>query len=101
MCLRGLHGRFGGHGGWRRRNGMSLVWRGIGCRIDIVIVIFIVAGDISRLLGPLELGTVLGDDAVLNHLAALRIDRVSDIGIQLGAAFGIAEGALSRKRTPH
>src|SRR3954447_5988119 len=78
----------------RRRAAMSFVGGGVSGCVDVVIVIIVIARDVAGLLGAIELGAELADDAALNHLAALRIDRMSDIGVELGAALGVAHGTV-------
>src|SRR5262249_36527359 len=91
-------GRGSGSFGWwrrrRRRSWMGLVGGGVGRGVDIVVVVFVVARYIAWLLGPLHLSAELGNDAALNHLAALRVDWMSDISVKLGAALCVADGPL-------
>ena len=48
---------------------------------------------IRRLLGSLDFLEVFADNAILNHFAAIRIDRVCDIRVQLGPAVGVFRSA--------
>src|SRR5262249_11389319 len=60
----------------------------------IIAVVVIVIADVARLLRPFPFLLVGLEDGGLDHLAAGGVDRVSDVGVQLGPAVGIAGGAI-------
>src|SRR4051794_3109340 len=68
-------------GGRRGRYRRLDRWR-IGGGINIVIKIVVVARDVARLLGSLQLGAKLRDYAGLNHLATLRVNWMCDVRIK-------------------
>src|SRR6516165_3559043 len=62
--------------------------------IVIAGVDFIVAADLAGLLGFFHFVAERLDDGVLHEFAAAGVDRVGDVRMQLGAAVGIATGAV-------
>src|SRR5262245_36634381 len=66
------------------------------CFLGIVIqvVVLVVPRYVARLLGAFQFRQILRDHSILNHFAALRIDRVSDVRIELGAPLLVANGAI-------
>ena len=61
---------------------------------EFVFVGVVVARDVVRLIRAFQLGAVLLDHVLLNHLAALRVDRVGDIGVEFGTPLLIAHRAI-------
>src|SRR6516164_2385893 len=60
----------------------------------IAAVVVVVAADVAGLLGAFAFFLVRPDDRGLDDLAAAGIDRVSDVGVELGPAVGAAGGAV-------
>ena len=63
-------------------------------RLKIQVVVVVVTGDVARLLRTIQFHLEFRDHAGLNHFAAAGIDRVGDIGVQFGASFVVADGAI-------
>src|SRR2546430_8135965 len=55
---------------------------------------FIVRRDVAWLLGPFSLLLIGLEDGGLHYFAAGRINRVGDIGMELGPAVGVASGPI-------
>ncbi len=68
----------------------SLFWPESIAVLEIEVV---VSRDIAGLFGSLDFLVKLAYHNFLNHFAALGIDRVGDIGIELGAAVGVFRSA--------
>src|SRR5262249_23662517 len=63
-------------------------------RLVEVAVVVVVGADVARLLGAFLLFLVSANDGALDHLARGGVDRVGDVGVELGAAIGVADGAV-------
>src|SRR4051812_42443174 len=57
-------------------------------------VVLVIRADVAGLLGALLFFVIGLEDGALDHLAAGRVDRVGDVGVQLGAAVGVADGPV-------
>lgn len=68
--------------------------------VQVVDVDVVVPRYITGLLRAVEFVVKLVDDVLLNHLAALGINRVGDVGIELGPAVGIEWHAILRQASP-
>src|SRR5262249_37414797 len=62
--------------------------------LDIPAVVVVVGADVAGLLGALLLLLEGAQHGRLDDLAAGRVDRVGDVGVQLGPAVGVARGAV-------
>src|SRR5262245_7335645 len=62
--------------------------------IDVAAVVVVVGADVTGHLGPLALVGVRLDDGHLHDFAAGAVDRVGDVGVELGPAVVIAGGAV-------
>ena len=60
----------------------------------LFVIEVVVSRDVAGKLRPLEFGMEFANHAVLNHLAAARVDRVRDIGIELGPAVLVLDGPI-------
>jgi hypothetical protein len=60
----------------------------------VIIPEVIERADVAGLLGKLKLTLVCIDDDVIDHEAAMRVDRMRDVGVQFGAPLEIAQSAL-------
>jgi hypothetical protein len=60
-------------------------------QIVIQIVIFVVPRHVARQAGPIQFLTELGQHAALDLFAALRVDWMRDVGVELNAAIGITD----------
>src|SRR5205085_1381454 len=68
---------------------------GVAVGVEVLAgVVLVVGADVAGLLGALALFVVGLEHGALNHLAAGRVDRVGDVGMQLGPAVGVAGGAI-------
>ena len=88
-------GRGAGRGGAGARRGRrpAAVAARLDRRLELAVEV-VVARDVARELGALELVGVRGEHGALDLLPAHRVDRVGDVGVQLGAAVGVADGAV-------
>ena len=68
--------------------------RGAEGDVELAAVEVVVPRDVARELGALELVGVGGEHGALDLLAAHRVDRVGDVGVELGAAVGVADRAV-------
>src|SRR5437899_10506243 len=55
---------------------------------------FIVRRDVAWLLGPFSLLLIGLEDGGLHYFASGRVDRMGDIGMELGPAVGVASGPI-------
>ena len=58
----------------------------IGAPIARLAVFIVIPRDVSRLFGTFQFFVEFANDPILDHLATFGVDRMSDIGVQLGAA---------------
>src|SRR5271165_1545177 len=62
--------------------------------VEVVDLVFIIPRDIAGHLRALELFRVRCQDGRLDLLTAHRVDRMSDVGMQLGSPVGVAQRAV-------
>src|SRR3990172_3642119 len=82
----------GGPRGWGFGGGGFVVCLADRSRVDLVVIV--VPRHIAGLLRVLQLGPILGDDSTLNLLATVGVDRVGNVGVELGASLLIANRAV-------
>src|SRR5262245_26524536 len=63
-------------------------------RLVVVAVIIVVGADVARQLGPFLLFLEGFQDGALDDLAASRVDRMRDVGVELDAPVHVAGGAV-------
>src|SRR5688572_24507956 len=66
------------------------------CAIALFVIgiVIVIARHIARLLGPFFFFLVGLQDGALHELTAAGVDGMSDVGVQLGPAIGVAHGAI-------
>ena len=76
-------------GGRDRRGGMRVV-----VQLEIVGLVFVVPRNVAWHLGTFELIGVGGQDGRLDLLATHRVDRMGDVGVELGPPVGVTQGTV-------
>ena len=69
--------------------------------VVIAAVVVVVGADVAGLLRPFAFLLIGLDDRALDDLAAGGVDRVGDVGVQLGPAVGVAGARSSSSWPPH
>lgn len=79
---------------------LGLLARIIGVRawdrhgvVPVAVIKIVVSADITRQFGAFQFVGISREDGGLKHFTAGGVNRVSNVGVQLGAAFSIADGA--------